>query len=53
MKYLLDADGHRWPVTGLWCRGCGMPLNPVHRFEMTHPGCDLPEQLQPVNGGDS
>lgn len=50
---ITDKLGHRWPVTGLWCRGCGMPLNHVHRFTMTHPGCETPELLKPTQGGDS
>ena len=51
-QHITDADGHKWPVTGLWCRGCGMPLHPANRFTMLHPTCDLPEVLKPSRGGD-
>ena len=39
---IIDADGDIWPVTGLWCTVCGMPLNPVNIAFGTHPGCETP-----------
>jgi hypothetical protein len=35
-----DPDGDRWPITGLWCSICGMPLNPVLANTGTHPTCE-------------
>ena len=34
-----DIDGHVWPVTGLWCDDCGMPLNRVLATAGVHPTC--------------
>lgn len=38
MRYL-DADGHEWPITGVVCTICGLPLTPVDDHD-THPNCE-------------
>jgi len=40
-----DAAGHAWPVTGLECSVCGLPLDPVLADAGTHPNCDLEEEM--------
>ena len=37
---IIDADGDIWPVTGLWCSVCGMPLHPAIADLGVHPGCE-------------
>lgn len=41
-RYITDAHGALWPVTGHWCAGCGFPLHVAVVAEgfTTHPGCD-------------
>ena len=42
---IIDAEGDIWPVTGLWCSVCGMPLHPVNIAFGTHPNCDTEGEL--------
>lgn len=39
---LIDDQGHEWPVTGYWCRACGMPLHPTLRDTGAHLNCKIP-----------
>lgn len=46
VETISDADGDRWPVTGLWCSVCGMPMHATCISSGTHPNCDTrPECL--------
>lgn len=36
---LIDTDGHAWPITGLWCDDCGMPLAVALKPSAVHPTC--------------
>lgn len=44
---MLDADGHAWPVTGVWCAGCGWPLAPHAPGQRFHPTCEPESALHP------
>ncbi len=47
-RVIEDRAGHLWPVTGLWCAACGMPL---HRALVTvgvHPCCLVPVDRRPT-----
>jgi hypothetical protein len=37
---IVDQYGHRWPVTGAWCRLCGFPLANIGQD--AHPNCMTP-----------
>lgn len=34
-----DEQGHAWPVTGLWCTACGLPLDRALADVGTHANC--------------
>jgi hypothetical protein len=38
-QHVVDADGHKWPVSGLWCSVCGMPLHRILEAVGMHPNC--------------
>jgi hypothetical protein len=40
MGTVADKEGHLWPVTGLYCIVCGMPLHPANADREMHPTCD-------------
>jgi len=39
MNRWTDTEGHRWPITGIVCNVCGLPLIPVAGSK-AHPLCD-------------
>lgn len=36
---ITDREGHMWPVSGLWCEHCGMPLHQIDEATAAHPSC--------------
>ena len=39
MNRWTDPEGHEWPITGIYCDDCGLPLIPVNG-STTHPNCE-------------
>ncbi len=38
-EVITDDEGARWPITGLWCEACGMPLHIALVDLGIHPNC--------------
>lgn len=36
----LNIDGTLYPITGHWCRRCGLPLTPITDTQQEHPLCE-------------